>query len=160
MAQQGQEINATQAQETTEDQETQEVATQEVATQAQETTEDQETQEATNTQEATEDQETQEVATQEVATQAQEATENQETQEVATQAQVDTDAQESKSNGKRKKKPMLIACKAFQYIGDEPFRFKDTLGYTHILEPKAVFIVPCGSLSRHFKAKKTIFKEL
>ena len=139
MAQQGQEINATQAQETTEDQETQE---------------------ATNTQEATEDQETQEVATQEVATQAQEATENQETQEVATQAQVDTDAQESKSNGKRKKKPMLIACKAFQYIGDEPFRFKDTLGYTHILEPKAVFIVPCGSLSRHFKAKKTIFKEL
>ena len=55
---------------------------------------------------------------------------------------------------------MLIACKAFQYIGDEPFRFKDTLGYTHILEPKAVFIVPCGSLSRHFKAKKTIFKEL
>ena len=108
MAQQGQEINATQAQETTEDQETQEVAT----------------------------------------------------QEVATQAQVDTDAQESKSNGKRKKKPMLIACKAFQYIGDEPFRFKDTLGYTHILEPKAVFIVPCGSLSRHFKAKKTIFKEL
>ena len=124
MAQQGQEINAKQAQETTEDQETQEVATQEVATQAQETTEDQET------------------------------------QEVATQAQVDTDAQESKSNGKRKKKPMLIACKAFQYIGDEPFRFKDTLGYTHILEPKAVFIVPCGSLSRHFKAKKTIFKEL
>ena len=145
MAQQGQEINAKQAQEATEDQETQEVATQEVATQAQETTEDQETQE---------------VATQEVATQAQEATENQETQEVATQAQVDTDAQESKSNGKRKKKPMLIACKAFQYIGDEPFRFKDTLGYTHILEPKAVFIVPCGSLSRHFKAKKTIFKEL
>ena len=139
MAQQGQEINAKQAQEATEDQETQEVATQEVATQAQETTEDQETQEATNTQEATEDQET---------------------QEVATQAQVDTDAQESKSNGKRKKKPMLIACKAFQYIGDEPFRFKDTLGYTHILEPKAVFIVPCGSLSRHFKAKKTIFKEL
>ena len=134
MAQQGQEINAKQAQEATEDQETQEVATQ-----AQETTEDQETQEATNTQEATEDQET---------------------QEVATQAQVDTDAQESKSNGKRKKKPMLIACKAFQYIGDEPFRFKDTLGYTHILEPKAVFIVPCGSLSRHFKAKKTIFKEL
>ena len=134
MAQQGQEINAKQAQEATEDQETQEVATQEVATQAQETTEDQETQE---------------VATQEVAT-----------QEVATQAQVDTDAQESKSNGKRKKKPMLIACKAFQYIGDEPFRFKDTLGYTHILEPKAVFIVPCGSLSRHFKAKKTIFKEL
>ena len=124
MAQQGQEINAKQAQEATEDQETQEVATQEVATQAQETTEDQET------------------------------------QEVATQAQVDTDAQESKSNGKRKKKPMLIACKAFQYIGDEPFRFKDTLGYTHILEPKAVFIVPCGSLSRHFKAKKTIFKEL
>ena len=145
MAQQGQEINAKQAQEATEDQETQEVATQEVATQAQETTEDQETQE---------------VATQEVATQAQEATEDQETQEVATQAQVDTDAQESKSNGKRKKKPMLIACKAFQYIGDEPFRFKDTLGYTHILEPKAVFIVPCGSLSRHFKAKKTIFKEL
>ena len=145
MAQQGQEINAKQAQEATEDQETQEVATQEVATQAQETTEDQETQE---------------VATQEVATQAQETTENQETQEVATQAQVDTDAQESKSNGKRKKKPMLIACKAFQYIGDEPFRFKDTLGYTHILEPKAVFIVPCGSLSRHFKAKKTIFKEL
>ena len=139
MAQQGQEINAKQAQEATEDQETQEVATQEVATQAQETTEDQETQEATNTQEATE---------------------NQETQEVSTQAQVDTDAQESKSNGKRKKKPMLIACKAFQYIGDEPFRFKDTLGYTHILEPKAVFIVPCGSLSRHFKAKKTIFKEL
>ena len=139
MAQQGQEINAKQAQEATEDQETQEVATQEVATQAQETTEDQETQEATNTQEATE---------------------NQETQEVATQAQVDTDAQESKSNGKRKKKPMLIACKSFQYIGDEPFRFKDTLGYTHILEPKAVFIVPCGSLSRHFKAKKTIFKEL
>ena len=126
MAQQGQEINAKQAQEATEDQETQEVATQEVATQAQETTEDQETQEATNTQEATENQETQEV----------------------------------KSNGKRKKKPMLIACKAFQYIGDEPFRFKDTLGYTHILEPKAVFIVPCGSLSRHFKAKKTIFKEL
>ena len=124
MAQQGQEINAKQAQEATEYQETQEVATQEVATQAQETTEDQET------------------------------------QEVATQAQVDTDAQESKSNGKRKKKPMLIACKAFQYIGDEPFRFKDTLGYTHILEPKAVFIVPCGSLSRHFKAKKTIFKEL
>ena len=115
---------------------------------------------AKQAQEATEDQETQEVATQEVATQAQEATENQETQEVATQAQVDTDAQESKSNGKRKKKPMLIACKAFQYIGDEPFRFKDTLGYTHILEPKAVFIVPCGSLSRHFKAKKTIFKEL
>ena len=150
MAQQGQEINAKQAQEATEDQETQEVATQEVATQAQETTEDQETQEVA----------TQEVATQEVATQAQEATENQETQEVATQAQVDTDAQESKSNGKRKKKPMLIACKAFQYIGDEPFRFKDTLGYTHILEPKAVFIVPCGSLSRHFKAKKTIFKEL
>ena len=145
MAQQGQEINAKQAQEATEDQETQEVATQEVATQAQETTEDQETQE---------------VATQEVATQAQETTEDQETQEVATQAQVDTDAQESKSNGKRKKKPMLIACKAFQYIGDEPFRFKDTLGYTHILEPKAVFIVPCGSLSRHFKAKKTIFKEL
>ena len=129
MAQQGQEINAKQAQEATEDQETQEVATQEVATQAQETTEDQETQEVA-------------------------------TQEVATQAQVDTDAQESKSNGKRKKKPMLIACKAFQYIGDEPFRFKDTLGYTHILEPKAVFIVPCGSLSRHFKAKKTIFKEL
>ena len=115
---------------------------------------------AKQAQEATEDQETQEVATQEVATQAQETTENQETQEVATQAQVDTDAQESKSNGKRKKKPMLIACKAFQYIGDEPFRFKDTLGYTHILEPKAVFIVPCGSLSRHFKAKKTIFKEL
>ena len=140
MAQQGQEINAKQAQEATEDQETQEVATQEVATQAQEATEDQETQE--------------------VATQAQETTEDQETQEVATQAQVDTDAQESKSNGKRKKKPMLIACKAFQYIGDEPFRFKDTLGYTHILEPKAVFIVPCGSLSRHFKAKKTIFKEL
>ena len=154
MAQQGQEINAKQAQEATEDQETQEVATQEVATQAQETTEDQETQEATNTQETTENQETQE------ATNTQEATENQETQEVATQAQVDTDAQESKSNGKRKKKPMLIACKAFQYIGDEPFRFKDTLGYTHILEPKAVFIVPCGSLSRHFKAKKTIFKEL
>ena len=155
MAQQGQEINAKQAQEATEDQETQEVATQEVATQAQETTEDQETQEvATQAQVDTENQETQE------ATNTQEATENQETQEVATQAQVDTDAQESKSNGKRKKKPMLIACKAFQYIGDEPFRFKDTLGYTHILEPKAVFIVPCGSLSRHFKAKKTIFKEL
>ena len=106
------------------------------------------------------------------AQQGQEATENQETQEVATQTQVDTQAQvdtdtqvdtqaqESKSNGKRKKKPILIACKDFQYIGDEPFRFKDTLGYTHILEPKAVFIVPSGSLSRHFKAKKTIFKEL
>ena len=137
MAQQGQEINAKQAQEATEDQETQEVA--------------QQTQVDTDTQ---------------VDTQAQEATEDQETQEVATQAQVDTDAQvdtqaqESKSNGKRKKKPILIACQAFEYIGDEPFRFKDTLGYTHILEPKAVFIVPCGSLSRHFKAKKTIFKEL
>ena len=137
MAQQGQEMNAKQAQEATEDQETQEVA--------------QQTQVDTDTQ---------------VDTQAQEATEDQETQEVATQAQVDTDAQvdtqaqESKSNGKRKKKPILIACQAFEYIGDEPFRFKDTLGYTHILEPKAVFIVPCGSLSRHFKAKKTIFKEL
>ena len=137
MAQQGQEINAKQAQEATEDQETKEVA--------------QQTQVDTDTQ---------------VDTQAQEATEDQETQEVATQAQVDTDAQvdtqaqESKSNGKRKKKPILIACQAFEYIGDEPFRFKDTLGYTHILEPKAVFIVPCGSLSRHFKAKKTIFKEL
>ena len=152
MAQQGQEINAKQAQEATEDQETQEVAQQtqvdtdtQVDTQAQEATEDQETQEATNTQEATEDQETQEVATQ---------------AQVDTDAQVDTQAQESKSNGKRKKKPILIACQAFEYIGDEPFRFKDTLGYTHILEPKAVFIVPCGSLSRHFKAKKTIFKEL
>ena len=143
MAQQGQEINAKQAQEATENQETQEVATQaQVDTQAQMDTD---TQVDTQAQEATEDQETQEVATQ---------------AQVDTDAQVDTQAQESKSNGKRKKKPILIACQAFEYIGDEPFRFKDTLGYTHILEPKAVFIVPCGSLSRHFKAKKTIFKEL
>ena len=112
---------------------------------------------AKQAQEATEDQETQEVAQQtQVDTDAQVDTQAQ----VDTDAQVDTQAQESKSNGKRKKKPILIACQAFEYIGDEPFRFKDTLGYTHILEPKAVFIVPCGSLSRHFKAKKTIFKEL
>lgn len=68
--------------------------------------------------------------------------------------------QVSKEPKQKTQKQILVNCKKFQYLGIEPYKFKDSYGHPYIAQPNQILIVPNDSLARHFKYKKLYFKEL
>lgn len=67
---------------------------------------------------------------------------------------------ESKAKNAKIEKEVLCACVKFTYIGTESYKFKDPYGYTYIVEKDTIIVVPKGSLERHLKARKGLFKAL
>ena len=120
--------------------------------QDQEQTEEQapaEDQEQTQDQEQTEEQ---------APAEDQEQTQDQEQTEE--QAPAEDQAEKKYRTKNKNQKQILVNCKKFQYLGTQPYRFKDTYGNPYIANPNQILIVPNDSLARHFKYKKLYFKEL